>query len=72
MSTVDERLTRLEDQVEQLLKKPSISERPWWEERFGAFADDPLYDAAVKAGAEYRKSQIPDYMKDDPIADVRA
>jgi hypothetical protein len=30
---------------------------PWWEERFGGFQDDPIYDLAMRLGAEYRAAQ---------------
>ena len=35
----------------------TIKPKPWWERRFGAFTDDPLYEEAMRFGAEYRKSQ---------------
>jgi hypothetical protein len=58
METVEERLSRLEEQVSQLLeqKKPRAG-NPWWERHFGAFKDDPMFDTAVRLGEEYRRSQ---------------
>jgi hypothetical protein len=32
---------------------------PWWIELFGAFKDDPLFDQAMRAGAEYRDALRP-------------
>lgn len=60
-TSVEERLAALETEVAQLKKqlareKPP-SDVPWWERRFGAFKDDPLYEEAMRLGAEYRKSQ---------------
>lgn len=33
------------------------TEVPWWEQRAGTFADDPIYDEAMRLGREYRESQ---------------
>ena len=58
--TVEERLAALEAEVVQLKQQRSASEEPkipWWEQRWGAFKDDPIYDEAMRLGAEYRKSQ---------------
>ena len=30
---------------------------PWWEARFGMFANDPEYDEAMRLGREYREAQ---------------
>jgi hypothetical protein len=58
--TVEERLTTLETEVEQLkarlaAEKPP-SAVPWWEQRFGAFADSLEYEEATRLGREYRES----------------
>ena len=58
--------------VAALTTMPLHQLRTEWERRFGAFKDDPLYDESVKAGAEYRKAQVPDYMTEEPIPDVPA
>lgn len=70
MPTLEERIAKLEIELKALQNQPK-GDRPWWEERFGAFANDPFYDAAVKAGTEYRKSQVPSYLKAEPSDDVR-
>lgn len=58
--TVEERLAALEAEV-VLLKRQNAnspaSTIPWWEQRWGAFKDDPMYDEAMRLGAEYRKAQ---------------
>jgi len=58
-TTLEERVRELEVKVARLIdeKGESHKEAPWWERRFGAFRDDPLYDEAARLGAEYRKSQ---------------
>ena len=58
--TVEERLAALEAEILLLKRQSGTSiapQLPWWELRWGAFKDDPLYDEAMRLGAEYRKSQ---------------
>ena len=58
--TVEERLAALEAEVTLLKRQhstPTEQKIPWWEQRWGAFKDDPMYDEAMRLGAEYRKSQ---------------
>ena len=62
MATVslEERVAVLEAEVAQLKRERQSATKmllPWWERRFGAFKDDPIYDAAMRLGAEYRTSQ---------------
>jgi len=59
--TLEERMSALEAEVAQL-KERLKGERPqviapWWERRFAAFQDDPVYDEAARLGAQYRRSQ---------------
>ena len=66
--TLEERVTLLEQEVKELrqMQKPMDSvagNNRWVNAIFGAFKDDPLYEEAIKAGEEYRKAQVPDYMK---------
>ena len=35
------------------------SGNPWWIELFGVYKDDPLFEKAMKLGAEYRESLRP-------------
>lgn len=62
MATVslEERVAALEAEVAQLKRERHRTTHmlvPWWERRFGAFQDDPMYDAAMRLGAAYRTSQ---------------
>jgi len=64
MSTADleKRLVALEAEVAALKKKASHTaelERPWWEEIAGTFANDPIYDEAMRLGRQYRDSLGP-------------
>jgi hypothetical protein len=77
--TLEERVTLLEREVKELRRtqKPTDSDSSagnnrWVNAIFGAFKDDPLFEEAVKAGQEYRKSQVPDYMKGEQSTDVSA
>jgi hypothetical protein len=57
-----ERVETLEAEVarlKQLLERTSPPERPWWQEIWGTFKDDPIYAEAMRLGREYRESQRP-------------
>lgn len=71
--TLEERVSRLEQQMQRVeTQKHNADRRPWWERRFGVFANDPLYDEAEKMALELRQSQVPDYMMEEPDGDVPA
>jgi hypothetical protein len=60
------RVAALEAQVAQLtqklLQKPeelNMPAKPWWQEVYGTFADDPLHEEAMRLGREYRESLRP-------------
>ncbi len=58
--SLEERVSVLEAEFAKLKQSVECgpdSDKPWWEARFGAFKDDPLYEEAVRLGADYRKSQ---------------
>ena len=40
--------------------RPKEDQRPWMKS-FGWAKDDPIYDEAMRLGAEYRRSQREDY-----------
>ena len=60
-ATIEERLALLEEKVARLTGETETKnenvQTPWWEKWVGAFANDPMYDEAMRLGAEYRKSQ---------------
>lgn len=35
----------------------------WWVSTAGRFKNDPVFEEIVRLGREYRKSQLPSYMK---------
>lgn len=61
--TVEERLSAVETDLEELKQRigdngsDELSIVPWWEQRFGAFSGSKEYEAAERAGREYRESQ---------------
>jgi len=58
--SLEERVAALEAEVAQLKREQQgVAEMPlpWWERRFGAFKDDPIYDEAMRLGVAYRTSQ---------------
>ena len=61
--TVEERLTAVETELERLKRclepEPIPSKIPWWEQRFGAFAESDEYEEAERLGRQYRESLRP-------------
>lgn len=59
---IEIRLSALEAEVAELRKKVEKTENkdvPWWVKISGAFADDPIYNEAMRLGREYREPQRP-------------
>ena len=52
------RLKALEDEVARLKARLNGNEQkePWWVTQAGLFANDPMFDEAMRLGKEYRKS----------------
>jgi hypothetical protein len=61
LSAVETELALLKNKVEQ----KEETKEPWWEQIAGTFADDPIYDEAMRLGREYRLAQREDYDKDE-------
>lgn len=55
VAALEAEVTRLKQQIEAVTKPAS----PWWQEIYGTFAGDPLYEEAMQAGREYRESLRP-------------
>jgi hypothetical protein len=53
-STLKAEATQLKNKVEI-----DLSSRPWWEQIAGTFADNSVYDEAMRLGREYRGSLRP-------------
>lgn len=56
------RLMTLERTVEKLkaqMVRPSGSDRRWWMEDAGRFANDPVFEEIVRLGQQYRESLRP-------------
>ena len=52
LSAVEKELARLRAAVEQ-------TGTPWWEQISGTFANDPIYEEAMRLGRKWRESQRP-------------
>ena len=55
VAALEAEVTRLKQKLEAVTKPAS----PWWQEIYGTFADDPLYEEAMRSGREYRESLRP-------------
>ncbi|MCI0683683.1 MAG: hypothetical protein L0Y71_16375 [Gemmataceae bacterium] len=61
-NNLEQRVTALEAEVAVLKKKvagETSDNRHWVEKIYGAFANDPIYDEAMRLGREYRESLRP-------------
>ncbi|HZS46801.1 MAG TPA: hypothetical protein VFC63_17140 [Blastocatellia bacterium] len=59
---IEARIAALEAKVEELqlrLASASTDSKPWWQEIYGSFANDPMYEEAMRLGQEYRESLRP-------------
>jgi hypothetical protein len=57
-SEIEDRLAVLETEVAHLKQQlvSSAAQMPWWEKNLGTFANDPMYEEAMRLGQEYRQS----------------
>jgi hypothetical protein len=59
-SSLKSRVDILEQELASLKARiDGKSGSPWWIELFGVSKDDPLFDKAMRLGAEYRESLRP-------------
>jgi hypothetical protein len=60
--SLEERVTALEQEVarlRELLEAKPVAEEPWWQKISGSFANDPIYEEAMRLGRKYRESLRP-------------
>ena len=65
--TIEERLTAVETELQQLKREreqnkaqdEQAEEPRGWQRIVGRFADNPLFDSAVRQGREWRESEDP-------------
>lgn len=65
---IETKFKALETEIAALKEKVEKIEKPktaWWKEIAGTFANDPIYDEAMRLGREYRLSQREDYDTDE-------
>ena len=58
-SKLETRVTALERELASLKEQVENQKQPWWKANLGQFADDPIYDEAMKLGRAYRESLRP-------------
>ena len=58
---IEQRLAALESEVARLKQQLSNSEpkKTWLDQIYGSFANDPIYEKAMKYGRQYRESLRP-------------
>jgi hypothetical protein len=59
VAQIEQRVAALEAEVTRLKQKLEAVTKPatpWWQDIYGTFADDPLYEEAMRSGREYRDS----------------
>jgi hypothetical protein len=55
VAALEVEVTRLKQELEAVTKPAN----PWWQEIYGTFADDPLHEKAMKAGASIENLSVP-------------
>lgn len=58
-SKLETRVATLERELASLKEQVESQKLPWWKANLGQFADDPIYDEAMKLGRAYRDSLRP-------------
>jgi hypothetical protein len=55
--TLEERVTRIEEELRQLRREKKTD----WRRLLGTFDDDAAFEEILREGKRFRDSQIPDY-----------
>ncbi|MFN4259750.1 MAG: hypothetical protein ACK4RK_10660 [Gemmataceae bacterium] len=67
LAELAKRLEALEKEVAELRAKVTMptpeTQRHWWRDNAGKFANDPVFEEIVRLGREYRESLHPDRQK---------
>jgi hypothetical protein len=58
-TSIEKRLASVEAELARLKARVENSEKPWWEQIWGSFANDPAFLEAMRYGREYRESLRP-------------
>ena len=62
-TSIEERLAAVEAELAELKTQVAANKAatpiPWWEQRFGAFANSKEYEEAARLGRKYRESLRP-------------
>jgi hypothetical protein len=66
LAAVEAELARLKKRLDRV----PMQSRTWWKE-IGTFENDPIFDKAMRLGAEYRRSLRPKPAKHPRKRDVR-
>jgi hypothetical protein len=72
---IEERVAALEAEIAQLKKhlgQGTLPQRQWWKEIAGSFANDPVFQKAMKLGEQYRRSLRPKPTKSRQMRHVRS
>lgn len=56
VALLESEVALLKSKLEENLSSEQPSQ-PWWEKISGKFANDPMYDVAMRLGKDYRDSQ---------------
>jgi hypothetical protein len=60
LMTLETRLDALQRLIEERLPQNPTQEKRGWQAIVGTFADDPLYEEAMRLGRQWRESQHDD------------
>ena len=58
LATLETRFDRLQHLFDARFTQHPIQEKRGWQAIVGTFADDPIYDEAMRLGREWRESQV--------------